>query len=167
VNSVQKSFERMVKQARQLQKLTEPVEAALKLQRHIDDMERLHKMIEPPALSLAGLRVFTPPAPPDGHLASGFYERLVDWITGFEESLDADHEIGARLVAFGPVVIRLTDITWWNPALIRFDGVDDAGNPVQLIQHISQISVLLVRLPKQGQVARRIGFVRPPEPDAE
>jgi hypothetical protein len=38
---------------------------------------------------------------------------------------------------------------YWNPSLLFFIGVTDDGNPVQLIQHVSQISVLLMKLPRR------------------
>jgi len=88
--------------------------------------------------------------------ASAFYKRLVEWINEFEKSLDPEHEVGVRLVSFGPeVVFHLTDITYWNPSLIRFDGTLDNGSPVQLMQHVTQISVLLTSVPRTRD---RIGF---------
>jgi hypothetical protein len=92
-------------------------------------------------------------------LAKGFHRRLVEWIAEFESSLDADHEVALRLVSFGQTMqFHLTDLSWWNPSLIRFDGVTERGDPVQLIQHVSQISVLLMKRPKLGATPRRIGF---------
>ena len=96
--------------------------------------------------------------------ASDFHERLVKWINDYEATLDPNTDVGARLVTFGQAVtIHLTDIGYWNPALIRFDGIGEDGRPVQLIQHVSQISVLLTSVPKQGDAPRRIGFTKPQE----
>jgi hypothetical protein len=93
------------------------------------------------------------------YLADAFYERLESWIAQFESTLDPDHEVGARLVSFGQSLeFHLTDMSYWNPQLIRFDGVDNAGQRVELIQHVSQISVLLVAMPKRGETAIRLGF---------
>lgn len=92
-------------------------------------------------------------------LASDFYQRLAQWIRDFEADLDGDTEVGARLVNFGQALtFHLTDMSYWNPALIRFDGVSEDGKPIQLIQHVSQISVLLTSVPKLGPEPRRIGF---------
>jgi hypothetical protein len=100
-----------------------------------------------------------PVRPPDGHLASGFYMRLKEWISEFEAALDDQTEVGAHLVSFGQALtFHLTEMTYWDPQLIRFDGFDSQGQPVQLIQHVSQISVLLTKVPKLGDTPRRIGF---------
>ncbi|MDQ1925116.1 DUF6173 family protein, partial [Massilia pseudoviolaceinigra] len=46
------------------------------------------------------------------------------------------------------------------PSVITFDGVMDDGETVQLVQHASQLSVLLIALPvKIAQLKRVIGFV--------
>jgi len=93
--------------------------------------------------------------------ASEFYKRLVDWINGFDATLDQAHEVGVRLVSFGQaVVFRLNDISYWNPSLISFSGTTDDGSPVELIQHVSQISVLLMVLPRKdsSKPKRPIGF---------
>jgi uncharacterized protein DUF6173 len=64
-----------------------------------------------------------------------------------------------RLVSFGQTLtFHLSDISYWNPQLIRFDGFDPQGQPVQLIQHVSQISVLLTKMPKLGDTPKRVGF---------
>jgi len=97
----------------------------------------------------------------NANLASEFNKRLYHWIKQFDESLDEQHEVGVRLVTFGQtVVFHLTDITFWNPSLIRFIGRLDDGSPVELIQHVSQISVLLMKLPRKNpsEPKRKIGF---------
>jgi hypothetical protein len=102
------------------------------------------------------------------NLASEFYKRLVQWINDFDATLDEEHEVGVRLVSFGQTVIfHLDNIGFWNPSLIRFYGVTDDGSPVELIQHVNQISVLLMKLPRKdpSQPKRRLGFVC--ENDAE
>jgi hypothetical protein len=80
----------------------------------------------------------------------------------FDATLDQEHEVGVRLVSFGQtVVFHLDDIGFWNPSLICFKGVTDDGSPVELIQHASQISVLLMKLCRKdpSKPKRRIGFV--------
>lgn len=47
------------------------------------------------------------------------------------------------------IVFRISDIGFWNPSLITFSGNTDNGRPVHLIQHVSQISVLIVKLPRK------------------
>jgi hypothetical protein len=97
----------------------------------------------------------------DSNLASEFYSRLQSWITQFDESLDNEHEVGVRLVSFGQSVqFHLHSISYWNPSLISFTGTADTGEPIQLIQHVSQISILLMKVARQNpsQPKQKIGF---------
>jgi hypothetical protein len=85
----------------------------------------------------------------------------VKMIRDFDSQLDSEHEVGVRLVSFGEkVVFHLLDMGYANPSLITFVGRTDDGNTVELIQHVSQISVLLMSLPKADPNApkRGIGF---------
>jgi hypothetical protein len=91
--------------------------------------------------------------------AEWMHERIVRSINDFEGGLDKDHEIGARLVTFGvDFVFHIADVGYWGPDIIIFHGVDQSGQKVQLLQHISQLSVLLVALDAKDGKARRIGF---------
>ena len=42
--------------------------------------------------------------------------------------------------------------------MISFFGVDGQGQSVQLLQHVSQLSVLLVAVKRTGPEPRRVGF---------
>jgi hypothetical protein len=69
--------------------------------------------------------------------------------------------VALKLVSFGETVtIIVDDIGYWNPSLICFYGVSVKGERVQLIQHVSQISFLLiaVKSSKPIQPKERIGF---------
>jgi len=93
--------------------------------------------------------------------ASEFHDRLMEWINNFDASLDEQYEVGVRLVNFGQsVTFHLDHIGYWNPSLITFSGTTEDGNPVELIQHVIQISVLLVKLPRKNpeEPKRPIGF---------
>lgn len=84
---------------------------------------------------------------------------MVDYINDFEKELDDEHEIGARLVSFGSTItFHIQDIGYWGPDIISFTGVDDNSQRVKLIQHTSQLSVLLIAVTKTEEKARRIGF---------
>jgi hypothetical protein len=96
------------------------------------------------------------------NLASEFHKRLAKLIAEFDESLDQGHEVGVRLVNFGQsIVFHLQKMGHWNPSLLFFIGVTDDGNPVRLIQHVSQISVLLMKLPRKdtSKPKQPFGFV--------
>jgi len=94
--------------------------------------------------------------------AESTYQRLLKYIGQFEMQLDRDHEVGGRFVAFGDDAhFHIADVGYWNPDIITFDGFDQGGNRVKLIQHVSQLNVLLVAVRKTTPPAeppRRIGF---------
>lgn len=127
-----------------------------------------------PKNSLSGIdpSIFRTPkieVPTNPNLASEFHKRLVEWINDFDAELDAEHEVGVRLVTFGQaVVFHLEDMGYWNPSLISFSGFTDDGNPVELIQHVSQISILLTKLPRKDTTApkKKIGFHAEPDSHA-
>jgi hypothetical protein len=94
-------------------------------------------------------------------LASEFHKRLMKWINDFDSSLDEEHEVGVRLVNFGQsIVFHLNDMGYWNPFLISFSGITENGQPVELIQHVNQISILLMKLPRRDpeKPKKPIGF---------
>jgi hypothetical protein len=80
------------------------------------------------------------------NLASEHCQRLAHQIQEFDKSLTDDCEVGIRLVTFGQTVtIHVESIGYYDPSLIIFYGQMD-GQPVSLIQHVSQISFLLTSL---------------------
>lgn len=96
------------------------------------------------------------------NLASEFYKRIVEMINEFDSTLDHDHAVGVRLVSFGQsLTFHVTNIGYNNPSLIIFSGTLENGSPVQLIQHVSQISFLLtaVKRPNPHHPKKPIGFL--------
>ena len=94
-------------------------------------------------------------------IASEFYKRLVEWIDKFNEALDNEHEVGVQLVNFGPsLTFHLEGMGYYNPYLISFSGFTEDGQPVELIQHVNQINILLMKLPRKdpSQPKKPIGF---------
>jgi hypothetical protein len=76
--------------------------------------------------------------------ASEFCQKLYDQIMEFDSKLDNDKQVAVRLVSFGQSVsFAVTGLGYSNPSLIRFFGIMPDGSPVELIQHVSQISFLL------------------------
>ena len=92
--------------------------------------------------------------------AAGCVRRLEAQIRLFESELDADHDVGIRLVNFGDMTFHVTDIGSVEPDLIIFTGKTPAGAPVRLIQQRNQIDFLLTTLQRSDpdEPKRPVGF---------
>lgn len=96
----------------------------------------------------------------DYQLADYQYELLCKHIKAFQDTLDDEHEVGLQLASFGQsIVLNVVEIGYSNPCLIHFYGYYN-GNKCHLIQHVNQLSFLLLAVPKSDpdKPARRIGF---------
>lgn len=97
--------------------------------------------------------------PPDP--ATWMHQRLVHQILEFEKNLGPDHEVGGRFVE-GPnaEVLHINNVASWGPDMIVFMGQYSDGRKFELLQHYSQVSVLLVAMlkPRDKDKPRRIGF---------
>ncbi len=97
--------------------------------------------------------------PSKSNPAEWMFDRLVRMIDDFEKNLSDQEEIGGRMVgAPGEGSFHIDDIGFWGPDLIMFYGKNRDGRPVRLIQHYTQLSVLLTSMPKEKEKPRRIGF---------
>lgn len=95
--------------------------------------------------------------------ASEFHKRLVHYIREFDKNLDQEYEVGIQLVNFGQMVqFTVLSIGYYNPKLISFYGEMGNGSKVQLVQHVNQISFLLLAVKRKNpdQPKRPIGFER-------
>lgn len=114
--------------------------------------------------SLANMSALLEP-PRNRQLADYQHEAILRHIKTFEGSLDDEHEVALKLSSFGQsITISVTHIGFSNPSILTFSGyVGDS--PAQLIQHVSQLSFLLVSAKKTDpeKPARRIGFALPSE----
>ena len=88
------------------------------------------------------------------------YERLILYIKNFEETLDNQHEVAMGFTGAEAGVIRIEGIGYFDPDLVTFYGSDPQGTKTQLIQHVTQLNVMLRALPKQvaSDAPKRIGF---------
>lgn len=88
------------------------------------------------------------------------YDRLVLYIRNFEAQLDASHEIAMGFAGSDVGVLKIEGIGFYQPDLLTFYGRDEDGLKNQLIQHVSQLSVMLRAIPKTTAEAapHRIGF---------
>lgn len=89
------------------------------------------------------------------------FVRLSRMIQEFESNLDKDEEIAARIVGLpGDGTMQIVDVGFWGPDLIMFFGRNADGKPVRLVQHYSQLSVVLssIKKPEDQPEPNRIGF---------
>lgn len=92
--------------------------------------------------------------------AEWMYQRLAQAIAAFEKNLDDQHEVAFALVSNGAgQMLHADNLGFWAPDLLLFYGRNEQGLPLQLIQHVSQVNVLLAAAKKQTEEEpRRIGF---------
>lgn len=88
------------------------------------------------------------------------YERLILYIRNFESGLDREHEIAMGFTDTGAGILRIEGIGYFDPDIVTFYGVDASGSKTQLVQHVTQLNVMLraVRKPVEAAEPRRIGF---------
>ncbi|OUS22534.1 hypothetical protein A9Q95_06085 [Rhodobacterales bacterium 59_46_T64] len=88
------------------------------------------------------------------------YERLILYIKNFEEQLDEEHEVAMGFAGGDAGVLRIEGMGFFDPDIVTFYGADATGAKTQLIQHVTQLSVLLRALPKEVEQVppKRIGF---------
>lgn len=92
--------------------------------------------------------------------AAWAYERLILYIQNFEESLDSEHEVAMGFAGGDAGVLRIEGMGYFDPDIVTFSGTDAEGVKTQLVQHVSQLSVILRAMPKvvPQEAPRRIGF---------
>lgn len=88
------------------------------------------------------------------------YERLVLYIQNFEQQLDSEHEVAMGMVGGDAGILRIEGIGYFDPDIITFYGTDISGARTQLVQHVSQLNVMLRAAGKATKEApaTRIGF---------
>lgn len=88
------------------------------------------------------------------------YERIILYIQNFEEHLDGDHEVGMGFTGGDVGIMRIQGMGFFAPDIVTFYGLDQSGAKTQLVQHVSQLNVMLRAAPKKADRAEpvRIGF---------
>lgn len=116
-----------------------------------EDIDRMGQMIAENEARLAGR-----------YNAKEVFEYLQERMTEFQKGLNENEELGIRLANFGAAAdLHVRSIGYSNPNLIEFSGVDPNSHEVTLVQHISQLSFMLVAMKPIEEKAYRIGFVSP------
>ena len=92
--------------------------------------------------------------------AESAYDRIILYIRNFETQLNADQEVAMGFAGSEAGILRIDGLGFFAPDILTFYGTDDAGMKNQLIQHVSQLSVMLQARPKANptDAPRRIGF---------
>lgn len=88
------------------------------------------------------------------------YERLILYIQNFEKQLNADQEVAMGFTGSDAGVMRIEGLGYFDPDIVTFFGSTESGTRTQLIQHVTQLNVMLMALPKPTEQAEpaRIGF---------
>lgn len=129
-----------------------------------DALPRVHEVHSDPAMPNAGDK-----AVPKGvaktpiqkkSQAQWAYERLIIYLKNFEEQLDNEHEAAMGFTGGDAGVLRIEGMGYYDPDIVTFYGSDPAGGRTQLVQHVSQLNVMLRAVPKAVEQAEpnRIGF---------
>ena len=88
------------------------------------------------------------------------YEKLTEIMAAFQARLDADHEVGAYIIN-SEIAIHIRSVRR-DGMLVVFEGVDETGEELIVVQHFSQLNLQLVKLRKLKDDPVRIGFLGPP-----
>lgn len=106
-----------------------------------------------------------PPAvadtPPEAKSAAEWaYQRIILYIQNFEEQLDNEHEVAMGFTGSDAGVLRIEGIGYFDPDIVTFYGTDSTGAKTQLVQHVSQLNVILRAMPREKgeDEPYRIGF---------
>lgn len=86
------------------------------------------------------------------------YERLALYIQKFEETLDPNQEVGMGFAGSEAGMLHIQGMGYFAPDIITFYGVGPQGTKTQLVQHVSQLNVMLKAAPKIHDKPLRIGF---------
>ena len=88
------------------------------------------------------------------------YERLILYIDNFEKQLDRKQEVAMGFTGTDAGIIRIEGLGFFDPDIITFYGSDENGARTQLVQHVSQLNVILRAVPllPSEEEPRRIGF---------
>jgi len=86
------------------------------------------------------------------------YERLILYIQKFEEQLDPDQEVAMGFAGSDAGSLHIQGIGFFAPDIVTFYGADQSGAKTQLVQHVSQLNVMLKAAPKLAEKPNRIGF---------
>lgn len=89
------------------------------------------------------------------------FENIVERIQKFEASLPNELQAAGNIVNGPGVTFLINKVAYMEPNIILFSGLLPDGASVELVQHISQLNLLLTALPRKDDISkprRKIGF---------
>ncbi len=98
------------------------------------------------------------------YTAKNIFNELIERIKKFESELNQEHEVGMQLVTFGESTqFSVLSLGYTDPSIIWFEGILADGSHVELVQHVSQISFLMIALKREDPEKPKapIGFSFP------
>jgi hypothetical protein len=100
------------------------------------------------------------PEPKAKSPAEWAYDRVILYIRDFEKHLNSDQEVAMGFAGSDAGILQIEGLGFFDPDILTFYGRDEDGARTQLIQHVSQLSVMLHARPKSDpdDAPRRIGF---------
>jgi len=92
--------------------------------------------------------------------AECMFKKLMAHIADFERGLNKNQEVGASMVSFGDKPFYIGGIGYHGNDMIIFYGTSTKGQPVKLMQHVTQTNVMLTVMARRKghKQAKRIGF---------
>ena len=99
--------------------------------------------------------------PRDYTLADYACEKIIERINEFEANLPDDMQAGGKFITFGNEAFAIDSVTYQNPNILIFSGTTAEGETVQLIQHTSQLNLLLLAVKRNHpeEPRRKIGYL--------
>ncbi|MFL5613539.1 MAG: DUF6173 family protein [Gemmatimonadaceae bacterium] len=93
--------------------------------------------------------------------AQAVFERLVETLRDFESKLTETELVAVLLPGLQSVAaVQIQLVTFIDPVLIIYEGVTVDGHAARIVQHVGQLNILLMRVPREDTAEPRkpIGF---------
>lgn len=98
------------------------------------------------------------------------YERVLLYLQNFERQLDPEQEIALGFAGSDAGVLRIEGVGFFDPDILTFYGRSESGLRTQLVQHVSQLNLMLQAVPRPSSdegPPRRFGFeLQAPDPQS-
>ena len=86
------------------------------------------------------------------YMAKVIGQRIVD----FQSTLSEVQDVALQIIQFNnSITLYVTKVSHLGLGLIVFQGSDSANNPCEIVQHISQINVLMAIVSKPADIPHR------------